>query len=55
MANLADKNLKFGQNFLIQCILVSFSLCQASAWKFWLSRFGEKNQFLAIIDTRPVN
>ena len=55
MENLADKNLKFGQNFLIQCILVSFSLFQALVCKCWLSRFGEKIQFIAIIDTPPVN
>ena len=32
-----------------------FSLFQAPVCKFWLSRFGEKNQFIAIIDMRPVN
>ena len=55
MANLAAKNLKFGQNFLIQCILGSFSSFQALVCKFWLSRLGEKYQFIAIIDTCQVN
>ena len=32
-----------------------FSLFQAPVCKFWLSRFGENIQLIAIIDTRPVN
>ena len=52
MANWAAKNLKFAQNFLIQCILGSFSSFQALVSKLWLSRFEEKIQFIAIIDTR---
>ena len=54
MANLADKSLKFCQNFLIQCILHvgSFSSFQALVCEFcnWLSRFGEKIHFIAIVD-----
>ena len=55
MATLATENLKFGQNFLIQCILDSFSSFQAPVCKLWLSRFAENIQFIAIFDTRPVN
>ena len=52
MASLATKNLKFGQSFLIQCILGSYSSFQALVCKFWFSHFAEKNQFIVIIDTR---
>ena len=52
VANLADKSLKFRQNFLIQCILGAFSSFEALVCKFWVSRFGEKIHLIAIIDTR---
>ena len=55
MANSGDKNLKFGQNFLIQCILGGFSSFHELVSKFWLNSFGEQIQFIAIIDKRPVN
>ena len=55
MAHLDAKNLKFGQNFPIQCILGSFSSFQTLVCKFWLSRFAENIQFIVIFDTRAVN
>ena len=55
MAHMDRKNLEFGQNFLIRCILGSFSSFQVIVCKFWLSRFAENIQFIAMFDARPIN